>query len=259
MSHWYIARADEFLIDLDRLDRRTEKGDVSYLELWRRRLRDAERDGHFDIRRSFIYPTFTPDHFHCYVQIGQEMRLSERLTWQSWLVSDRQRANADWMRASRGVKFPTLLEEPTALRRFYRAADYICGCEGKHKTANQPDCEVWREIRGRSPWELFGRPAEGPEREIPLPLNGEIPLHLIRKIALEYRHAPKKEKRGAGAGAGRVYLERRERERDAGASAIRTPDVEHPLDRNGSGGLGAHAGIDSGEIPQDPFGSPKTN
>ena len=184
MSVWYLTKPNELLIDLDDGARPAKSGG-SWIEVFfRRRLRDAILDGKMKVRDIFLVRSASEHHFQVFVRLKKRMPLFQRLVWQLHLGSDLYRGRADLMRAARGIKAPSLLIRPEAIAGFWRSPDRICGCKKKHVTAENPDCKVWRELRGMSPWELFGKSERIKEREIPLPL-GRVALELILQKVTE--------------------------------------------------------------------------
>lgn len=196
MSAWYIAHDDELLMDLDEAWKLHPSG-RTYAELYCvHRLLDAEEQGKLKLHKqfgAFFVESFTPGHIHCYVRLAGPMALDLRLAWQAWLGGDWMRSRADFMRAAMGFPFPSILEEPEPIRGFYREPDRMCGkplgdnCEGKHKSEAQPDCEVWRKLRGASVWDLFGQ-WEKPEKLPRLPLAvGPLDLEKFRRLRASKR------------------------------------------------------------------------
>jgi hypothetical protein len=202
VSYWYIAHDDELLIDLDNCKQplRSTGGRLTHGEVYfGHRLMDAEQQGLVKLAGAWLVPSSTPGRYHAYVQLAQPMTLGQRLAWQSWLGGDWMRSRADFMRRERGIEFPSILEEPAAIRQFYREADYVCACEGKHKSEDQAalpieqQCEVWRKLRGASVWDLFGK-WEKPENLPALPMvEGRLPLERWRQIRRHHSIARRKQ------------------------------------------------------------------
>jgi len=180
MFVWYLASETELLLDLDDAARSTKSGGPWIEVFFRRRLRDAIVDGKLDVQAVFLVRSTSKHHFQAFVRLAKALPVVERLVWQLHLGSDLYRGRADLMRAARGIKAPSLLILPKAIPGFWREPDRICSCTRKHKTEEMPDCPVWRELRGMSPWELFGKSEKKAERGVPLPL-GQVPLELILK------------------------------------------------------------------------------
>lgn len=179
MSFWYLAHDNELLIDLDDATRATRTGAPWIETFFRRRLRDAIADRKLNVRQVFLARSTSPKHYHVAIRLWHAMDVIERLAWQLHLGSDLYRGRADLMRAARKIEAPSLLIRSEQIPKFYRPADRLCDCTTKHVTAEQPTCDVWRELRGLSPWELFGRSSpEIPERGVALPI-GEVPIGLI--------------------------------------------------------------------------------
>lgn len=123
--------------------------------------------------------------YHAGVLLDQSLSPLEALTWQIHLGSDLYRGRADLMRAARGIEPCSLLIRKYPFRGFWRKADAICPCQEKHETEEQfklgaGACEIWKQYRGLSPWELFGPPCQSQESPVRLPL-GRVPLELIEK------------------------------------------------------------------------------
>jgi hypothetical protein len=190
MAVWYIAQEREILCDLDNYMRPAPskmgpKGHWGEV-FWRRRLSTAMRAGKLDVCRVWLERSNTHRHWHAIILLAQPMPVMERLVWQLRLGSDLMRGQSDLMRAARGIPSPSLLIRNTPIKEFYREPDRVCRCMRKHDTDEQyrlgeRACAVWRELRGMTPWELFGEPYHGEEREVPLP-EGEVPLELILKV-----------------------------------------------------------------------------
>ena len=183
MSQWYLAHSDELLIDVDNYMRPAKSGGPWGEVFFRRRLRDAMQAGKLRVREVWLERSTSEHHFQAIVRLQEPLPLMQRLVWQLHLGSDLYRGRADLMRAARGVKAPSLLIRRERIVGFYREPDRVCACAEKHDTEKQfalgdKACEVWRELRGMSPWELFGPSSREKERCIPLPL-GRVPLELI--------------------------------------------------------------------------------
>lgn len=179
MAFWYIAHDDELLIDLDDASRRTRTGGPWIEIFFRRRLRDAIAGGVLNVADVFLALSNTSKHYHAIVRLSAPMPTIERLTWQLHLGSDLYRGRADLMRAARGTEFPSLLIRSQPIPSFYRAPDFQCACVEKHVTSENPTCDVWRRVRGASPWELFG-PSSPLQLEYGVPLSpGRVPMDRI--------------------------------------------------------------------------------
>lgn len=199
MSVWYLASPTELLLDLDEYMRPAPGKDGSrgpWGEIFfRRRLRNAMLAGRLNVSRVHLIRSTSALHWHAFVLLAHAMPLMERLIWQLQLGSDLMRARSDLMRATRGIKHPSLLIRDTPIpsgpnggRDFWRTPDRQCFCTTKHVTEQQAAlgqdaCPVWRELRGQTPWELFGPPAHGLERGVCLP-EGDVPLADILRINL---------------------------------------------------------------------------
>jgi hypothetical protein len=194
MAIWYLAQPQEFLIDLDDITRRfrSKSGEdrCSWGEMFRRRLRAGILAERIPFCRMKLVQSTSKGHWHAVILLAEPMSLEQRLAWQLQLLSDLMRAKSDLMRAAVGIEFPSLLIRQTPIKGFWRKPDRVCRCTRKHDTEQQyllgeKACPVWRELRGMTPWELFGEPYHGEERgEVKLP-EGEVPLELILKIATE--------------------------------------------------------------------------
>jgi hypothetical protein len=194
MSVWYTARADELLIDLDDYTRPAPSKTGASRGPWgevffRRRLADAIRAGRLNVCQVFLERSNTPRHWHSVILLAHPMPVMERLVWQLRLGSDLLRGQCDLMRAARGIEFPSLLIRSKPIKGFYREPDRECPCTRKHDTNEQyklgaQACSVWRELRGMTPWELFGATFQGSQRGVPLP-EGEVPIDLILKVITE--------------------------------------------------------------------------
>jgi len=178
MSYWMLAHSDELLIDLDDFMRPAKSGGPWGEVFFRRRLREAMRAGKLAVREVWLVRSSSPHHFQIIVRLKKALPLMERLVWQLHLGSDLYRGRADLMRAAKGIKAPSLLILPEPIPGFYREPDRVCECVKKHVTAENPACAVWRELRGMSPWELFGPSSQEKEGCVALPL-GRVPLELI--------------------------------------------------------------------------------
>lgn len=189
MSVWYLSKFDELLIDLDDYTRPTKSGGPWGEMFFRRRLRDAMTAGKLNVSSVWLVRSSSDHHFQAVVRLAENMPTVERLVWQLHLGSDLYRGRADLMRAARGFAAPSLLILPYRIDDFYREPDRVCSCVMKHKTDEQQKlaeqgqgCAIWRELRGMSPWELFGPSSTDVEKFISLPV-GPVPLSLImRKV-----------------------------------------------------------------------------
>lgn len=189
MSVWYLSKFDELLIDLDDYTRPTKSGGPWGEMFFRRRLRDAMTAGKLNVRSVWLVRSASEHHFQAVVRLAEKMPTVERLVWQLHLGSDLYRGRADLMRAARGFAAPSLLILPNRIDDFYREPDRVCSCVTKHSTEGQLQlqakgrgCAIWRELRGMSPWELFGPSSTDVEKFISLPV-GPVPLSLImRKV-----------------------------------------------------------------------------
>jgi hypothetical protein len=191
MSFWYLAQPEELLIDLDNYMRpapsKTGESRGPWGEIFfRRRLADAIRAERLAVEMVFLDRSNTELHWHAIVRLARPMAVMERLAWQLRLGSDLMRAQADIMRAARGIESPSLLIRKTEMADFYRAPDRECPCTRKHDTAEQFElgakaCPVWLQYRGMTPYELFGPTFHGDQRGVALPI-GNVPLQLILAI-----------------------------------------------------------------------------
>lgn len=183
MAYWYIAHEDELLLDLDDYTRPTRTGCPWGESFFRRRLRDAITWNKLSIDGVWLARSRSPKHFHAVVKLAVPMGVIERLVWQMHLGSDLYRGRADLMRAALKIDAPSLLIRTEPIPEFYRHSDYACDCTEKHDTQTQFDlgkraCPIWQDIRGLSPWQLFGKSRKLNETFIPLPI-GKVPISLI--------------------------------------------------------------------------------
>lgn len=184
MAVWYIGREDELLLDLDQYTRHTRERMPWGEMFFRRRLRDAITAGKLAVRDLYLARSNSPEHFHALVRLAQPMPVIERLVWQLHLGSDLYRGRADLMRAARGHAAPSLIIRRDPMPELYREPDRVCACVDKHTTEAQAQlgaqaCAVWLELRGDSPWELFGPSSRVPERAIAPPKIGRIPVSWV--------------------------------------------------------------------------------
>ena len=191
MSFWYLPTPEELFLDLDDYmrpapsksgDSRGPWGEIFF----RRRLADAIRADRLPVASVYLDHSATARHWHAIVKLRRTMPLVERLVWQLRLGSDLMRGQADLMRAVRGVDSPSLLIRSTPMADFYREPDRVCGCTRKHDTREQAQlngsaCPVWKELRGMTPYELFGPTLKCHHRALPLPI-GEVPLGMILAV-----------------------------------------------------------------------------
>lgn len=200
MSFWYLARPDELLIDLDDYMRpapsKTGESRGPWGEVFfRRRLADAIRAERLPVESVYLDRSNSAKHWHAIIRLRPNAPASsiagilpaiERLVWQLRLGSDLMRGQADLMRLARGVMCPSLLIRREPMADFYREPDCECPCTRKHDTAEQFSlgaraCPVWIELRGLTPWELFGPTIHDDHRGVALPI-GDVPLELILAI-----------------------------------------------------------------------------
>lgn len=189
MSSWYIAGRDELLIDLDDYMRPTRSGCPWGEEFFRRRLRTAILSRKLNVDEVWLIRSQSERHYQAIVKLRAGLKTLPRLVWQLHLGSDLYRGRADLMRLANGFHAPSLLIIPHSIPGFYRCPNFVCECTEKHVTSEQAElgdkaCPVWREVRGFSPWELFGEPVKGPEKFVPLPL-GKVDLDLITEVRRE--------------------------------------------------------------------------
>jgi len=185
MSVWYLAHDDELMLDLDEYMRPTKKkGGVWGEEFFRKRLRDSILDGKLNVQDVYLFHSHSEQHYQAIIRLKESMPLVERLVWQLHLGSDLYRGRCDLMRAARGVLAPSLLIRAEPINAFYREPDRVCKCTTKHRTEDPPDCEVWRELRGMSPWELFGKRNKWKEHGVKLSV-GRVPLERIMEARVE--------------------------------------------------------------------------
>lgn len=184
MSFWYIARANELLLDLDDYMRPTRTGEPWGEIFFRKRLRAAIEFHKLDVSHVYLARSNSEHHFHAIVRLSGDMQPFQRMVWQLQLGSDLYRCRADMMRLVRGFIGCSLLIREVEFTGLYRSADVVCKCTTKHVTSENPDCDVWRRYRGCTPWELFGESSKDRERFVPLPL-GDVPLELILRRELE--------------------------------------------------------------------------
>jgi hypothetical protein len=173
MAFWYLAHADELLLDVDGADVQLERGGTRLEMFCRRRLRDGIVAGLLKVKCVTAAASYTPGHLHVCVTLHRPMPTMERLIWQSWLGSDLYRSRADLMRAHRGHAYPSLLIAPDRYPRL-RDPDAVCSCAGKHPTVlaeGVAACPVWAEYRGPSPWECFGAPSTRPDEGVRVALR----------------------------------------------------------------------------------------
>lgn len=195
MSFWYTEKPDELLLDLDDYDKPVQHFQI-WGEMFRQRLRSAVLADLLTIRTTngeadiLLEESNTPNHFHVFIRLVRPMPLDQRLVWQQRLGSDWKRAHADLMRAARRIRPASLLIRTHKVDELWREPDYICPCpNGKHETLKQVEllkagigCPVWQELRGATPWELFGKPTHnGMELPVNLPL-GRVPLEKILEV-----------------------------------------------------------------------------
>jgi len=186
-AHWYLAHDDELLVDIDAYDRPTKTGELWGEVFFRRRLRSAIASHKLHVRDVWLDESNTPGHFHGVVRLTEPMDRVQRLVWQMHLGSDLYRGRADLMRAARGIAAPSLLIRSRQFRTFYRPADRVCSCTQKHVTdelaRGERVCDVWTELRGMSPWELFGESNRDAEKTVSLPV-GMVPIEkIMRRVA----------------------------------------------------------------------------
>jgi len=198
MSYWYVAHDDELLLDLDDYMRPTKTGCPWGEAFFRRRLRNAMAAGKLKVSEVWLVRSTSERHFHAIVRTSSFINRSDlaaqvsRLIWQLHLGSDLYRGRADLMRAVRGFPCASLLIRDEPIPNFYRKPDAQCDCTKKHSTEEQFNivnsggiaCPVFQQLRGVSPWELFGPSSKESEKFIPLPA-GRVPLELVMSKFIE--------------------------------------------------------------------------
>lgn len=149
---WYVAREDELMIDCD---------GAILLEIAQKRI---ARSGLL-IKKTFIVPSSSEDHFHLVVKLSESMGAVERQIWQLFFMDHVYRSVNNLFRALAKTPAPCLLisphdwkkiseENPTSHSMsqtlFWRCPDAICNCEGKHKGPNLSGCGIGLKLRGGS-------------------------------------------------------------------------------------------------------------
>lgn len=154
-QYWYIERPDELLIDLDRATPRA-------LDSVQRRLEAGVSLGTLPAVAAYLYPSDGDDHWHLYVRLGERVEWPLRLAWSLRLGDDRSRAARTLLRQLGNMPAPALLIEPGVLPEYYRVADNVCECAGKHTTEAMAACPTGKLLRPSD--DVFGRlsPAAGP-------------------------------------------------------------------------------------------------
>lgn len=147
MWHWYVAREDELMIDLD--------GEV-LLEIARKRLDRSP----LEWRSAFVAGSSTDNHFHLVIRLKEEMPALQRQVWQLFLMDHTYRSVNNLFRAIAGVPAPSLLIAPQRwnLQKFWRPADAMCHCKSHKNSEKIFDCPAHQKLRGSVRYNFLKRP-----------------------------------------------------------------------------------------------------
>ena len=171
--YWYIAQPRELLLDLD---------SETALYYARARLQRAMRRGFLKVRDIYFERSVSRNSYHLAVRLQKPMRAVERAVWEIFLHSDITRGLYNIMRLQRRIRGAGLLIRRERFRDFYREADYVCYCPGKHKTKRiTRHCPALKLLQGDAAGaEYFpiNRDRKRRKRSRFLPF-GKVPLSLI--------------------------------------------------------------------------------
>lgn len=137
-NYWYVARSNEFLIDMDRPEKSTEH--------FLRRLAGAVEYEKFKVQYFEMHHSRSGSHLHFLITLENHFLCEiERVVWTVVLHSDIYRACSTLMRLVHGVDAPDLLITP---QKFRREPDDTCECNGKHDAETMKICPAAIRLRG---------------------------------------------------------------------------------------------------------------
>jgi hypothetical protein len=138
MTYWYVSRPNEIFLDLDSRKARTRSLHV---------LRRAMATKRLSVESVWLYPTITDDHSHLIVVLREPLPFLLRVSWSLWMGGDQIRAAYVLERYRQGFEEAELL--CSKMTYWFRAADDVCSCEGKHKAKSVTDkCSALKKILG---------------------------------------------------------------------------------------------------------------
>ena len=128
MNYWYQARANEIFLDLD--SRRSLNRAINVL-----RCAVVKPDDRLPVRNIYLYPSGTSGHAHVIIELASSLIVSKH-AWSAWLGNDRLRLAYVLARSDIFGGGGDLL---VSRQQYYRAADAVCSCKGKHKDSKVTD------------------------------------------------------------------------------------------------------------------------
>lgn len=157
MNYWYVAKSNEFLIDMDK----PHKSAAHFL----RRLAGAVECAKYSVKSFEAHPSRSGDHLHFLITLENHFLCEvERVVWEIILHSDIYKGCATLMRLTQGVDAADLLITPF---RFNREPDDVCDCKEKHAAAIMKDCPAAIRLRGDNRVRgFFGIPSKKKYTEI---------------------------------------------------------------------------------------------
>jgi hypothetical protein len=130
MNYWYRARSNEIFLDLD--SRRSLNRAINVLRI---AVLDRSKTPKLPIENIYLYPSQTEGHAHVIIQLKGPLGVMNE-AWSAWLGNDRLRLAYVLARWGQMIGGGDLL---VSRRQYYRAADAVCSCQGKHKDSKTTD------------------------------------------------------------------------------------------------------------------------
>ena len=156
-QHWYVARSNELMVDLDH---KIPDQPPTLLTSARGRLNGSILAGKLDVQDVWLYPSDHPKHYHMVIRLVRDMPTDQRLTWEFYFRNDAFRTLNNFMRLQlSGISNPSLLITSQPYKGFYRLPDDICHCPLKHSQEVMATCPAAERIRGAARVaDYFGKP-----------------------------------------------------------------------------------------------------
>lgn len=152
--HWYVARSNELLIDLDH----PAGGPLRRLHHFDARLRGAIHEKRLEVINYWIWHSTTPWHYQAAVRLSEPMEDLSRRMWEMRLADDGARALMNLARLVKQGDSKSLLISNRRRSDYWREPDYFCRCEGKHKPDVMLTCPVNDRLNCALDRGYFGKP-----------------------------------------------------------------------------------------------------